>query len=244
MKNIRLDISYDGTKYLGWQRLGDSDQTIQNKLEKVLERMVESKVEVIGSGRTDAGVHAYQQVANVHLDTSKSCSSIKEYLNKYLPDDISVTSVVEVSDDFHARFHVVDKTYLYRLWVGENKPIFERKYVTVITDKLNINKMKVASKLLEGTHDFKGFSSKSTKKSTIRTIHKITIEEKENEIHIFINADGFLYNMVRNIVGTLIEVGQDKRDISTIKEIIINKDRKLAGERALAMGLTLFCVNY
>jgi tRNA pseudouridine38-40 synthase len=242
--NIRLDISYDGTKYLGWQRLGDSELTIQNKIEKVLERLVEHEVEIIGSGRTDAGVHARMQVANVHLDTDKNCKTIKEYLNKYLPEDISVTSVIEVDERFHARFDVVDKTYLYRLWMNENKPIFERKYVTEIAEKLNVNKMIVAAKLLEGTHDFKAFSSKSTKKSTIRTINKITIEEKENEIHIYVNANGFLYNMVRNIVGTLLEVGQNKREVSTINEIINKKDRKLAGERAPAKGVTLYNVNY
>lgn len=243
-RNIRLKVSYDGTKYQGWQRLKKSNNTIQGKIEEVLSKMLESNVEIIASGRTDAGVHAENQICNFYTDSNKTVDNIRNYLNKFLPEDIVVKEVDEVNRRFHSRYNVKDKTYLYRIWTGDYPPLFERKYVYNMNKLLDINKMKKVAKLLIGEHDFQGFCSRKTKKSTIRDIKNINIQQHDNEIRIFITANGFLYNMVRIIVGTLIDISLNRLEEDIINIVLDNKDRSKAGEKAPAQGLILYEVNY
>ena len=212
-RNIRLTIEYDGSRYQGWQRLGgDSNaNTIQGKLESVLSKMTGEDVNINGSGRTDAGVHAYGQVANFHTDCMMSVSEIKNYLTKYLPSDIGIVEVSEASERFHSRLNAKEKTYLYRIAIPGVSNVFERKYLWYFPETLDIKKMEEAASLLIGTHDFKGFSSiKKTKKSTVRTIYNIEIKKTKKEIQISYTGNGFLHNMVRILTGTLVEVGCGK----------------------------------
>ncbi len=244
-KNFRLTITYDGTKYLGWQKQSvDNDKTIQGKIENILKKMTEQEIELIGSGRTDAGVHALKQTANFHWDTKQTGNQVKQYINKYLPDDIAVTDVKEVAERFHSRYNVKSKTYLYRLHIGHVHPVFDRKYVYYLPTQLDVDQMIEASKLLIGEHDFKGFSSKAIKKSTVRTIQDFNIIKEGDEIKIYIKADGFLYNMVRIIVGTLIEVGLKEKTVWDVKSVLEHKDRIGAGVTAPAQGLILYDVEY
>jgi tRNA pseudouridine38-40 synthase len=243
-RNIRLDIMYEGTKYQGWQRLGNTDNTIQGKIENVLSKMTEETIQIIGSGRTDAGVHAYQQVANFNTYSQKPLDEMKTYLNEYLPQDISITEIKEASERFHSRYNVMEKTYLYRIWREDYPPIFERPFVYWLNTPLNLDRIKEATSKLIGEHDFQGFTNKKTKKSTVRNIKDIKIETTPNEIRFYLIADGFLYNMARIIVGTLIEIGREKRTINSIDHIFDSQVRSQAGEKVPAQGLTLHSVRY
>lgn len=244
--NYKLDIAYDGAKYNGWQRQKKANVTIQGKIESVLSKLYNEEIKIIGSGRTDGGVHALNQVANYHTDKTYDVDYIKTYLNNYLPEDIIIRDVVKKDNRFHSRFNAKSKTYIYKIWKKEaiELPLFERKYVYQVDSALNISLMREAAKLLEGEHDFKGFSSDKTKKSTIRTINSINIIEDENEILFEINGDGFLYNMVRIVVGTLLEISWGKRDIRTIDSIFNNKIRQEAGFTAPPNALFLKEVVY
>ena len=249
MKNYKMTIQYDGTRYQGWQRLKDTDKSIQGKIEDVLSKMVCHKVEIHGSGRTDAGVHAKGQVASFKIETDKTCGEIMDYLNSYLPEDIAVTKVCEVDDRFHARLTKCRKTYLYRINNSNISNVFERKYVYNVPERLNIDEMKKAASYLIGEHDFVGFSSlKKVKKSTVRTVFECRVENAEcrtnNEVDIFITGDGFLYNMVRIIAGTLIEIGKGERKAEDILKVLEGKNREDAGFTAPAQGLTLYEVEY
>lgn len=247
LRNIRLLIEYDGSRYDGWQRLGKGSNanTIQGKLEEVLSKMLEKPVEIIGSGRTDAGVHAYEQVANFHGETEMKCWEIKHYLNRYLPRDIAVTRVDDVPERFHSRYNAVAKTYVYRIATGEVPSVFDRKYTYYCFDKLDITKMRQAAELLTGKHDFKAFcANKRVNKSTDREIFSIDLTETETEIQISVRGNGFLHHMVRIIAGTLIEVGKGERQPEDMTRILENKDRELAGVTAPAQGLFLKSVEY
>lgn len=245
MKNFRLDIQYDGGRYKGWQRLGDDDNTIQGKIENVLSEMVGRKIEIIGSSRTDAGVHAFDQVANFKMSESFSEAEIKSYLTKYLPQDISITKVTVVHDRFHARYNAKDKTYLYKIWNEEHPHPFMRKYSIHVENKLAINQMRKAAAYFIGEHDFTSYSNaKSKKKSMIRTIHTIKIDESEGFIFIRVKGDGFLYNMVRKMVGTLIEVGLNQKEAEEIPAIISSKERNQTGGMADARGLHLEKIEF
>lgn len=244
MKNYKITIQYDGTRYNGWQRQGNTKNTIQERFENVLSKMCGEATEIFASGRTDAGVHAQGQCANFKCNTLLSCSEIMDYLNKYLPEDILVTSVEEAPERFHSRLSAVSKTYEYT--VATKKPdVFIRKYVFATDKKIDIQKMRNAAKKLLGTHDFKGFSSVGkTKKSTVRTINSIEIADENAVIKIKINGNGFLYNMVRIIAGTLFEIGTGEMDVSVIDEIFENKVREQAGATLPACGLKLIEVFY
>lgn len=245
MQNYKMTIQYDGTRYSGWQRQTNTDKSIQGKIEEVLSKMCSHKVEIHGSGRTDAGVHAIGQVASFKVDTDRSCEEIMDYLNTYLPEDIAVTDVCGVDDRFHARLTNCRKTYLYRINNANISPVFERKYVYTIKDPLDVEKMKKAASYLIGQHDFVGFSSvKKVKKSTIRTIYAASIEQVGSEIRMYITGNGFLYNMVRIITGTLIEVGMGKKDCECVKAVLDGKNREDAGFTAPSQGLTLYEVIY
>ena len=243
--NFRLLLTYDGSRYRGWQRLADSDMTIQGKLEAVLSRMVGSSVEVIGSGRIDAGAHAVGQVANFHCDTSLTCSQIKDYLKAYLPEDIGVVCVEQVNDRFHSRYHAVQKTYRYRIWNSDVPCVFERRYVWQYDEKLDVDAMHEAAQLFLGEHDFLAYcSNKHFKKSSVRTINSFTVERLGPEIVFTVTGDGFLYNMVRIMVGTLLKVGNGEMEAQRICEIFRTRVRENAGVTVPAKGLCLMEVMY
>lgn len=243
--NYKLTIQYVGTRYDGWQRQGNTDNTIQGKLEAVLSRLFGIPIEIIGSGRTDAGAHAFGQVANFHVPVDMPEQEILEYMNLYLPKDIAVIRVEKVADRFHSRFNVKCKTYQYRIWNSCISNVFEKGFLYEVTDTLNIDRMKEAALYLIGEHDFRAFcSNKRMKKSTVRTIYEINIEELEPEIRITITGDGFLYNMVRIIVGTLIEIGMGEKNPSDVPAMLAGKDRRNAGFTAPPGGLMLMEVEY
>jgi tRNA pseudouridine38-40 synthase len=245
MRNIKITIEYDGSRYKGFQRLTDSENTIQGKLESVLSKMADEKIEIIGSGRTDMGVHARNQVANFKTNSNLSIKKINEYLNKYLPEDIVIKNVEEVDDRFHSRYNVKQKVYLYKLNNSKNQDVFLRKYSTHIERELDIDLMKKASEYLVGEHDFTSFaSSKSKKKSNVREIYSITINKNKDIIDIFVEGNGFLYNMVRIIVGALIDVGLHKKTPEDIKIMLDELDRSKASDTAPAKGLYLYSVKY
>jgi len=245
VRNIKLIIEYDGTKYKGWQRLGDTDSTIQGKLENVLKIMTEEDIEVIGSGRTDAGAHAIKQVANFKTSFQMSLGDMKSYCNQYLPEDIVIKRVEEAEERFHVRYNAASKKYLYRIWRTKTPTAFNRKYTYHVFLPLNIDNMKKAINYMIGEHDFQAFSSvKSKKKSTVREVYSIEIIEMKEELHFLFHGNGFLYNMVRIMVGTLLEIGEGKRKFEDVPEILKSKDRTRAGITVPAQGLFLYDVYY
>ena len=244
MRNLRLDICYDGTRYKGWQRLASGDNTIQSKLETTLSRILGEPSEISGSGRTDAGTHAKMQVANFHCNSNMPADEILRQLRMYLPEDIGIYSCRNVSERFHARLNAKTKTYCYRVWNGDMPCVFDRKYVYVDGRAVDLKKMQAAAQLLLGQHDFSAFcANKKMKKSTVRYIESFTIEQKEQELVFLVTGNGFLHHMVRIIVGTLLEVGRGERSVASIPELF-GADRAMAGELVPACGLCLMEVNY
>ena len=244
MRNIRLDICYDGTKYKGWQRLPGGAVTIQGKLEQTLSRILEEEVEISGSGRTDAGVHARGQVANFHCENPMSCDEILSQLRRYLPEDIGIYSCKEVSPRFHARLNALEKTYIYRIWNSDAPCVFERRYVTVLTETLDLDAMRTASRFFVGEHDFSAFcGNPKMKKSTVRYVRDIHIERIGEEVRISVTGNGFLYNMMRILVGTLVEVGLGQRTGDSIPSLFGGK-RAQAGPLMPPQGLCLQEVFY
>jgi len=243
--NYRLLLQYDGTKLNGWQKQGNTDNTIQGKLEAILERMYGEVIELHGSGRTDAGVHALGQVANFHAPVRFSSEEIRNTLNEYLSKDIRVLKVEAVDERFHARLTAKEKTYEYRIDNGEIADVFLRKYTMREEAPLDLSAMRRAAEYFKGTHDFKTFcANKKMKKSTVRTITDIIIEKKEGIVYLRYTGDGFLYNMVRILTGTLIEVGRGKRCPEEMPGILKALDRGAAGFTAPAQGLFLVHVSY
>lgn len=202
-------------------------------------------VEVHGSGRTDAGVHALAQVANFHGDTRMKEEEIMEYLNQYLPEDIRVKTVERAAERFHSRLNAKEKTYLYRIEMGEKKQVFERKYIYGLFEELDIEAMERAASFLAGEHDFKSFcANRKMKKSSVRVLKRIDFEQQGSRLLIRYTGNGFLYNMVRILTGTLIEVGLGQRKAEEMKEILNAKDRNGAGFTAPPEGLFLEQVRY
>ncbi len=244
MRNLRLDVSYDGTRYRGWQRIPGRSDTIQGKLEDMLQKILGEPVALIGSGRTDAGVHAAGQVANFHTDSRIPPEKILSELRRYLPEDIGIRSCIEVPERFHARYSAMGKTYCYRIWNSETPCVFQRKFVARFPEPLDLSKMEAAGKLLLGSHDFSAFCANSRmKKSTVREIRSLIVEREGAEIRITVTADGFLYNMMRILAGTLIEVGRGERTAESIPELF-GAQRQKAGFLAPAQGLCLMEVEY
>ena len=244
MRNIRLDICYDGTRYNGWQRQTSHDNTIQGKLETALSRILGEPIEISASGRTDTGVHALGQVANFHTAGSMDCRELLSELRKYLPEDIGIYSCREVSPRFHARLNALEKTYRYRLWNSDAPCVFDRRFVAVMEEELDLEAMGTAARLLLGTHDFSAFcANKKMKKSTVRTIKSFTVERVGEEIRFTVTGNGFLHNMVRILVGTLVEVGRGERAAESIPELFGGK-REQAGFLAPGKGLCLMEVRY
>ncbi|MCI7638663.1 MAG: tRNA pseudouridine(38-40) synthase TruA [Clostridiales bacterium] len=244
MRNLRLDLCYDGTRYRGWQRLPNREDTIQGKLETALSRILGEPIEVSGSGRTDAGVHARGQVANFHCESAMPPEEILQNLRRYLPEDIGIYSCKEVSPRFHARLNAREKTYCYRIWNSDAPCVFERRFVAVMSEKLDMEAMKQAAGLLLGKHDFSAFcGNNKMKKSTVRELYAIEISRRGEEIQLRFTGNGFLYNMVRIMAGTLIEVGRGQRRPEDIPDLFGGK-REQAGFLAPAQGLCLEEVVY
>ncbi|NLD48026.1 MAG: tRNA pseudouridine(38-40) synthase TruA [Clostridiaceae bacterium] len=245
MKNFKLTIQYDGSRYKGWQKLGDTDNTIQSRIEKVLSRMTGEETELIGSGRTDAGVHAFKQVANFHTSAGVNCSDILSYCYEYLPEDIVITEAEEVDKLFHSRYNAKRKKYMYRIWNGKFHNPFMRKYTYHIAKKLDINLMNKASAHLIGEKDFSSFTSlKAKKKSMVREIYSIDISCDNRFVDIIYYGNGFLYNMARIITGTLIETGLGRMEPDYVKKVLEKRDRTLAGPKVPSHGLVLLDVEY
>ena len=244
MRNVRLDICYDGTRYRGWQRLANTDNTIQEKLERALSRILEEPIEIIGSGRTDAGTHAMGQVANFHCSSTMPADEILRQLRMYLPEDIGIYSCKNVSPRFHARLNAKTKTYRYRVWNSQDPCIFERKYVYICRDSFDLSAMQAAAAHFLGEHDFSAFcANKNMKNSTIRYVERIEIAETEHEIVFHVTGNGFLHHMVRIMVGTLLEVGRGERSAESIPDLF-GARRADAGELIPACGLCLMEVSY
>lgn len=244
-KNIAVTVRYDGTRYRGWQRQSSTGDTIQGKLEAILRKMTGEEIEVDGSGRTDAGVHAAAQQANFRIDTDLTPEEVMDYMNAYLPRDIGIISAREASPRFHSRLNAIKKTYCYRIHTGKIPCIFGARYCWIKGGSLDTSAMRLAASHLLGKHDFKSFTDlKKTKKSTVRTIESIDIEERGDDISITFTGDSFLYHMVRILTGTLCEVGEGKLSPDDIPGIIEAEDRQKAGPLAPAEGLMLMKVYY
>lgn len=244
MRNLRLEVCYDGTRYRGWQRLPGTDNTIQGKLETVLSRILGEPIEITGSGRTDSGVHALRQTANFHCESVMTCEELLQQLRRYLPEDIGIYSCRDVSPRFHARLNAKEKTYRYRVWNSEEPCVFERKFVYTFPQNLQVEKMQKACKDFLGTHDFSAFcGNKNMKKSTIRTIKRFEIVRKGEEIEFVITGNGFLQHMVRIMVGTLLEIGTGDREESSIPSLF-GGQRADSGAAVPACGLCLMEVFY
>lgn len=246
MKNYRFIISYDGTRYSGWEHQKHTDDTIQGKLETVLARMCDADtVKLVGAGRTDAGVHAKAMTANALLDTSLSCTEIRDYMNRYLPDDIVVQQVTEAAGRFHSRYNATGKTYRYTCYTGATKPLFDRKYVTKLDSVPDLGAMNLGAAYLTGMHDFASFcGNPRMNKSTVRTVDKITLSQTGDYLIFTFHGDGFLQHMVRIMVGTLLEIGYHRLAPEDILTILQGRQRSLAGPTAPAQGLCLIEVDY
>ncbi len=243
--NYKMIISYDGTRYLGWERQPDRENTIQGKLTNVLSRMTDREVEVIGAGRTDAGVHARGMVANARLETERTEEEIRDYLNTYLPEDIAVLEVKKASDRFHSRYNAIGKTYCYTCWTDPVKPVFDRKYVYVTEEVPDAARMRKAAEYLIGEHDFASFcGNPQMKKSTVRRVDAIEIREDGPYLTFTYRGSGFLQYMVRIMTGTLLEVGYKKRTPESMEELLAARERAQAGFTAPAKGLCLMKVDY
>jgi len=245
IKNFKITIEYDGTSYHGWQRQ-KNEQTIQQEIEKVLLTMTGKKTALIASGRTDAGVHALGQVANFHCDTELSPQNFQKGINSLTKDDIVIISCEIVDENFHARFDAKNKTYHYRI-INRTLPVaINRQYAWFIKKKLNLDNMRLALSHIIGSHDFKAFEGTGSPRShTTRCVVTADILQHGNELIVIeIEANGFLRFMVRNIVGTVAEVGLEKITSNDFKKILLSKDRSMAGATAPPQGLFLMQVKY
>ncbi|MFB3884710.1 MAG: tRNA pseudouridine(38-40) synthase TruA [Thermodesulfobacteriota bacterium] len=245
MRNIRLLIEYDGTNYLGWQ-IQPKGSTIQGMIEEKLERITGERVHVIGSGRTDSGTHAFGQVAHFKTRSQLDVRSIQKALNSLLPSDIVIREAEEVEEDFHARRAAKSKVYEYRILNRELRSAFHHPYAWHIPQKLDLEEMRRVSRILIGEHDFSSFRSVGTPTRTaIRKVMRAEWKRGEDGfIRFEIEASGFLKQMVRALIGTLVEVGRGKIDSKDFQKILDSKDRKKAGPTAPAHGLFLREVKY
>ncbi|MGE5627891.1 MAG: tRNA pseudouridine(38-40) synthase TruA [Solirubrobacterales bacterium] len=245
MRNLKMAIDFDGTRYKGWQKQKEGISTVQEKIENVLSKMTGEEIQVIGCGRTDSGVHAENYIANFHTESNLTTDAMLEYLYEYLPEDIVVKSMKDTGERFHARYKAKSKTYVYKINNTRFRNVFNRKYVYHSDVKLDIEKMKKAAEKLIGTHDFQSFTSlKTNTKSTDRTINYINIIENEGLIEIEVNGNSFMLNMVRIIAGTLMEAGKGELTPKDVEKILNEKKRSEAGPIAQAKGLCLKYIEY
>ena len=244
VRNIKLTIAYDGTNYHGWQTQLNG-VTIQETIENAISIVMKKKVNLTGSGRTDSGVHALGQVANFTVDTNIPQDKIKIALNANLPNDIRIIDSEDVSLEFNSRFDAHDKTYMYQIYNDRVWNPFYSRYSCFVPVSLDFEKMERAVKCLIGTHDFRGFmAAGSDVKTTVRTIYKANLIQEDKIIKLNVTGNGFLYNMVRIIAGTLIDIGKGLKDSQCIEEALSNMDRTLLGQTAVPQGLFLVNVNY
>lgn len=244
MRNVKLVIEYKGTNYAGFQKQPDQ-LTIQDVLEKILSQMLQEKVTLTGAGRTDAGVHAKGQTANFFTASEMECGRIKRSANSLLPEDIAIKEVLNVSETFNARRDAVSREYKYLVLNKDYPSPFWNDISYFYHRVLNVEAMSKAANVLEGTHDFSSFCvAVSAPEQSTRNMHKIVVQKKEDLIHFDFQANAFLHNMVRIIVGTLIQVGAGERHPQQLVEILEARDRTKAGPTAPAHGLTLMKVNY
>lgn len=246
MRNIKLTIEYDGSRYNGWQRLGkgETDNTIEKKLLEVIQKMTGEAVELNCASRTEVGVHAYAQIANFKTDSTMKLYEIKNYFNRYLPMDIAVIDAVEMPERFHASLNAKNRTYLYRIAIGDAPSVFDRKYTYYCFKKPDINLMKEAAAQLIGRHDFKDFSSVKKSKSTEKELYQIDIYQDAKEIQITMKANDFLHNMARMLASTLLEIGLGSRSIGDIGKILDPASPEAGSAPASAQGLFLQEIEY
>jgi len=245
-RNIKLVIAYDGAAYHGWQRQADGIDTIQQHIEQAASRVVGHPVIAFGAGRTDAGVHAEGQVANFFTtNLSIPMPGLRRAVNSRLPADIAVVSAEEVPETFHAARSAVGKTYRYRIHVAPDRPVDLARKVYHYWRWLDVDRMRPAALRIIGTHDFRGFAtSAEVREDTVRTVFRCDVSQQDKEVRVTVQGDGFLYNMVRNIVGTLIEVGRGHWEPERIDAVFASRDRRDAGPTAPPDGLCLVCVHY
>lgn len=245
MPNYCLTLCYDGTRYRGWQRQGNTPNTIQARVEAALSELFGEPVEAQGSGRTDAGVHARMQTVSFRVKTKLPPAVILKRLRALLPADIGAVDLVEAHPRFHARLSCTGKTYVYRIWNSAAPNVFERRWTHRVETPLDLAAMQRAGDLLCGTHDFTSFcANRHMKKSAVRTLRTVTVERMGDEVRLAFTGDGFLYNMARILAGTLIEVGLGKRAPDEMPEILAARDRSAAGETAPPNGLILYETDY
>jgi len=245
MANYRIDLAYDGGRYKGWQRLGDDENTLQHKLETVLTRLLKEPVQVSGSGRTDAGVHARRQVVSFHAETRVSPEKLFDDLGRFLPADMAALSVAVVPDRFHARYNARWKTYRYRIWNAPVADPLERRSRYHVAEPLDLSKMRRAASALIGEHNFIGFSAlKPGKKRTDRIMREINILADGPRVDIELIADGFLHHMSRLIAGTLIQIGCGNLPETTIETVLESGIRSQGGPIVPPQGLVLWDVDY
>jgi tRNA pseudouridine38-40 synthase len=245
--NYKLILAYDGTNYCGWQ-IQPNGTSIQEILQKNIAILAKQPIHIIGSGRTDAGVHACGQVANFYTEKPLDLKRFHYSLNSLLPNDIRVNSVEDVPLDFHARYSAIAKIYHYHLRLGAIQDPFQRLYSTHIRVPVNIERFKDGAKMFIGTYDFSSFANEAHRgpamHNPVRTLYRLDVIEYDQNVRLEFEGDGFLYKMVRNIVGLLIEVANGKRPLKEIATILAIKDRRAAGQAAPAQGLFLMRVNY
>ena len=244
MKNYKLTCVYDGSRYKGWQRLGNGEVTIQETLEKTIEVILDYSVEIHGSGRTDAGVHARGQVFNMKIPFMLSNNFLKQ-VNEKLPEDLRLIGIEQASGDFHARYNAVEKTYCYYVDINEKPDVFGRKYYYHFPFAVDVKQMEMAAAYLLGMHDFSSFTDdKNVEKDKQRTLYEIQIREENGRIVFLYRGDGFLQHMVRIMTGTLLEVGRGDKKADDILMILKEKERAKAGFLVPAKGLFLEYVKY
>ncbi len=244
MRNVRLLIEYEGTHYAGWQ-WQKNDRTVQETLSKAIEHVVQEPIKIYGASRTDAGVHALGQVANFKTTSHISSEKLLHAINFYLPHDITVKNATDVAESFHAQYDAQSKVYQYTLFNDWVRTSLNRNFCYICGIHLDLDKMLAATRYIIGTHDFTSFTTKAwSEKHRIRTVKKLDITKEGKYVYFTIEANGFLYNMVRTMVGTLIEVGRGKITAEHLQDILDARDRKLAGPTAPAKGLCLMKVTY
>lgn len=241
---ILLTIAYDGTDFCGYQ-VQPNCRTVEEEIEKALYKLLNKETKTVASGRTDSGVHAINQKVHFETDATIPAIKYKEALNALLPSDVKVVSSKKVSDNFNARYSAKSKTYRYSLYFGDFENPMLNRYKTLLKYPLDLDKVKSACKVIEGEHDFKCFlSSGSSVKDTVRTVYSIKIVKRGNLLDFYVKGNGFLYNMVRIIVGSLVAVGEGRLAVSDLETAIKTGNRKLAGKTMPAKGLTLYSVSY
>ena len=246
MPNYRFSLEYDGAGFAGWQAQAGGQRTVQDEFEAAIERVTGQRLRVAAAGRTDAGVHALGQVASARISTGLPPATLQRALNQAMPEDLAVVAAERVADDFHARYSAVGKLYCYRVWNASTRSPLRSARAHWVARRLDVSAMSRAAEAFAGRHDFAALQAAGSEvESTLRTIKRLEVEQESPEELVFwAEADGFLRHMVRNLVGTLLEVGSGRRPVESMTELLACGDRRRAGPTAPAAGLTLVRVFY